>query len=213
MGYLAFKDALVADDGGVRCCQNELLGRNRCVDILQMLENPMNNSQMIPNKLPYPQIFRDFLVGAIQSLMPSGLGLDWKVIYKWHCMVGDLILQNEHHIGLINLDCVSVSHRQSSEMMWPERTIECSHVLGVHMQRALVITCKQVHHTVDRCKDNGTAGRTKGVRHTCPEPSKGRGEARYFTPKGTQGKGGVGRQSKAEGLSAEDSLGSDQSAR
>ena len=62
-------------------------------------------------------------------------------------------------------------------------------------------------------KDDRTAGRTKGVRHTCPEPSKGRGEARYFAPKGTQGKGGVGRKSKAEELSAEDSLGSDRSAR
>ena len=46
------------------------------------------------------------------------------------------------------------------------------------------------------------AGRTKGVRPTCPDPLKGRGEARYFTPKGTQGKGGVRRKSKAEGLSA-----------
>ena len=55
------------------------------------------------------------------------------------------------------------------------------------------------------CKDDRTAGRTKGVRHTCPEPSKGRGEARYFAPKGTQSKGGVGRKSKAEELSAEDS--------
>ena len=63
------------------------------------------------------------------------------------------------------------------------------------------------------CKDDKTAGRTKGVRHTCPEPLKGRGEARYFAPKGTQGKGGVGKKSKAEGLSAEDSLGSDRSAR
>ena len=63
------------------------------------------------------------------------------------------------------------------------------------------------------CKDDRIAGRTNGVRHTCPEPSKGRGEARYFAPKGTQGKGGVGRKSKAEELSAEDSPGSDQSAR
>ena len=52
------------------------------------------------------------------------------------------------------------------------------------------------------------AGRTKGVRHTCPEPLKRRGEARYFAPKGTQGKGGVRRKSKAEGLSAGDSPGS-----
>ena len=64
-----------------------------------------------------------------------------------------------------------------------------------------------------RCKDDRTAGRTKGVRHTCPEPLKGRGEARYFAHKGTQGKGGVGKKSKAEGLSAGDSLGSDRSAR
>ena len=64
-----------------------------------------------------------------------------------------------------------------------------------------------------RCKDGGTAGRTKGVRHTCPELLKGRGEARYFAPKGTQGKGGVRRKSKAEGISAGDSPGSDQSAR
>ena len=64
-----------------------------------------------------------------------------------------------------------------------------------------------------QCKDDIMAGRTKGVRHTCPEPLKGRGEARYFAPKGTQGKGGVGKKSKAEGLSAGDSLGSDQSAR
>ena len=56
-----------------------------------------------------------------------------------------------------------------------------------------------------RCKDDRMAGRTKGVRHTCPELLKGRGEARYFAPKGTQGKGGVGRKSKAEGLSAGDS--------
>ena len=63
------------------------------------------------------------------------------------------------------------------------------------------------------CKDSWTAGRTKGVRHTSPGPSKGRGEVRYFAPKGTQGKGGVGRKSKAKGLSAEDSLGSDWSAR
>ena len=63
------------------------------------------------------------------------------------------------------------------------------------------------------CKDDRTAGRTKGVRHTCPEPSKGRGEARYFAPKGTQGKGGVGRKSKAKELSAEDSPGSDRSTR
>ena len=63
------------------------------------------------------------------------------------------------------------------------------------------------------CKDDRTAGRTKGVRHTCPELSKGRGEARYFAPKGTQGKGEVSRKSKAEELSAEDSLGSDWSTR
>ena len=64
-----------------------------------------------------------------------------------------------------------------------------------------------------RCKDGKTAGRTKGVRHTCPEPLKGRGEARYFAPKGTQGKGGVGKKSKAEGSSAGDSLGSNRSTR
>ena len=63
------------------------------------------------------------------------------------------------------------------------------------------------------CKDAKMAGRTKGVRPTCPEPLKGRGEARYFAPKGTQGKGGVRRKSKAEGLSAGDSPGSDRSAR
>ena len=57
------------------------------------------------------------------------------------------------------------------------------------------------------------AGRTKGVRHTSPGPSMGRGEARYFAPKGTQGKGGVGRKFKVEGLSAEDSLGSNRSMR
>ena len=64
-----------------------------------------------------------------------------------------------------------------------------------------------------RCKDDRMAGRTKGVRHTCPEPLKERGEVRYFTPKGTQGKGGVGKKSKAEGLSAGDSPGGNQSAR
>ena len=57
------------------------------------------------------------------------------------------------------------------------------------------------------------AGRTKGIRHTSPGPSKGRGEARYFAPKGTQGKGGVRRKSKVEGLSVEDSPGSNRSAR
>ena len=62
-------------------------------------------------------------------------------------------------------------------------------------------------------KDDRTAGRTKGVRHTSPELSKGRGEARYFAPKGTQGKGEDGRKSKAEELSAEDSPGSNRSAR
>ena len=40
-----------------------------------------------------------------------------------------------------------------------------------------------------------------------------RGEVRYFTSKGTQGKGGVRRKSKAEGLSVEDSPGSDRSTR
>ena len=45
------------------------------------------------------------------------------------------------------------------------------------------------------CKDYRMAGRTKGVRHTCPGLSRGRGKARYFAPKGTQGKGGVGRKS------------------
>ena len=50
-----------------------------------------------------------------------------------------------------------------------------------------------------QCKDCRMAGRTKDVRHTCPELSKGRGEMRYFVPKGTQGKGGVRRKSKAEG--------------
>ena len=64
-----------------------------------------------------------------------------------------------------------------------------------------------------RCKDAKMAGRTKGVRPTCPELLKGRGEARYFAHKGTQGKGGVRRKSKAKGLSAGDSPGSDRSAR
>ena len=49
------------------------------------------------------------------------------------------------------------------------------------------------------CKDNRMAGRTKGVRHTCPGPSKGRGKVRYFAPEGTQSKGRVRRKSKAEG--------------
>ena len=37
------------------------------------------------------------------------------------------------------------------------------------------------------------------IRHTCPGPSRERGEARYLTPKGIQGKERVGRKSKAEG--------------
>ena len=88
-------------------------------------------------------------------------------------------------------------------------------------------SCLRTRHTVDAgrspqtdspfhtrcCKDDRTAGRTKGVRHTCPEPLKERGEVRYFASKGTQGKGGVGREFKAEGLSAGDSPGSDRSAR
>ena len=64
-----------------------------------------------------------------------------------------------------------------------------------------------------RCKDDRMAGRTKDIRHNCPELLKGRGKVRYFTPKGTQDKGGVGKKSKAEGLSAGDSPGSDRSAR
>ena len=40
---------------------------------------------------------------------------------------------------------------------------------------------KQVttHPNGNHCKDDRMAGRTKGVRHTCPGPSKGRGEVRY----------------------------------
>ena len=63
------------------------------------------------------------------------------------------------------------------------------------------------------CKDDRTAERTKGVRHTCPEPLKGRGEARYFAPKGTQGKEGVRRKSKADGERPEHKTGSPRSAR
>ena len=51
----------------------------------------------------------------------------------------------------------------------------------------------------EQCKDDKTAGRTKGVRHTSPGPSKGRGKARYFAPKETQDKGGVGRKLRTEG--------------
>ena len=78
-----------------------------------------------------------------------------------------------------------------------------------------VFKCFGQHDSIisDCCKDGGMAWRTKGVRHTCPELLKGRGEARYFAPKGTQGKGGVGRKSKAKGISAGDSLGSDRSVR
>ena len=61
----------------------------------------------------------------------------------------------------------------------------------------LDVLCKD--GVIWQCKDDRMAGRTKGVRHTCPGPSKGRGEARYFTPKGTQGKGGVRRKSRTEG--------------
>ena len=80
-------------------------------------------------------------------------------------------------------------------------------------QRLLLESLDESPMVGSSCKDCRTAGRTKGVWHTCPEPSKGRGEVRCFAPKGTQGKGGVGRKSKAEGLSAEDSPGSDRSAR
>ena len=62
-----------------------------------------------------------------------------------------------------------------------------------------VIPFGQVSFIGYHCKDDRTAGRTKGVRHTSPGPSKGRGEARYFAPKGTQGKGGVRRKSRTEG--------------
>ena len=79
--------------------------------------------------------------------------------------------------------------------------------------------CEFIHSTLlwrneaARCKDGGMAGRTKGVRHTCPEPLKGRGEARYFAPKGTQGKEGVRRKSKADGERPEHKTGSPRSAR
>ena len=58
---------------------------------------------------------------------------------------------------------------------------------------------QSVNLLTPRCKDGRTAGRTKGVRHTCPGLSKRRGKARCFAPKGTQGKGRDGRKSKAEG--------------
>ena len=85
-----------------------------------------------------------------------------------------------------------------------------------HLGKSDTLTIRFIHSVKElivRCKEDRTAERTKGVKHTCPEPLKGRGEARYFAPKGTQGKGGVGKKSKAEGLSAGDSPGSDWSAR
>ena len=71
-----------------------------------------------------------------------------------------------------------------------------THECGDDGPDEVVCACRQ---GPDCCKDDRTAGRTKGVRHTCPGLSKGRGEARCFAPKGTQGKGRDRRKSKAEG--------------
>ena len=75
-------------------------------------------------------------------------------------------------------------------------------ILGIVRSAKYVLLLEPLDESLavgSSCKDNRMAGRTKGVRHTCPGPSKGRGKARYFAPKGTQGKGRVGRKSKAEG--------------
>ena len=73
--------------------------------------------------------------------------------------------------------------------------------MGLTAYLSLSLSCSFLSpgSLLSHCKDDRTAGRTKGVRYTCPGPSKGRGEMRYFAPKGTQGKGGVRRKSKAEG--------------
>ena len=77
-----------------------------------------------------------------------------------------------------------------STRCWEARSLNPSNLFMILLPRKLVVS---------QYKDDRMAGRTKGVRHTSPGLSKGRGKARYFTPKGTQDKGGVGRKSKAEG--------------
>ena len=66
MQNATFECALVTDNGGVWCSEDELLGGNCSIDILEALQNPVYNSEMISDKSPYTQVFWDCLVRAVR---------------------------------------------------------------------------------------------------------------------------------------------------
>ena len=106
-------------------------------------------------------------------------------LYTQHCK--ELSIQEHHYAVLWSLVWEHQARGQGKAVSWSCR--ECS-----KRQQSKVFKSGGHEDGVKMIEQL-----TKGVRHTCPGPSKGRGGARYFAPKGTQGKGGVGRKSRTEG--------------
>ena len=119
---------------------------------------------MLPNEVPDSLIIQNGLIRTVWTLIASGNGFDQRVIDRDNGFdqkainegVGkmrDLILQNKGHVSLVNLYCIHISYRDCGEAVRTHGTVECHKVPEFWIQQALVISSKQVHHSV-HCKSS-----------------------------------------------------------
>ena len=70
------KGTFVADDSRIWRGKNELFSGYHCTNVFQLLENPVNNLEVLPDEAANAQIVRDGLVRAIWVFVSSGDKLD-----------------------------------------------------------------------------------------------------------------------------------------
>ena len=73
---MPIEGAFVPNDSRIWRSKNELFSRYRCTSIFQLLENPVDDLEVLPDEAANAQIVRDGLVRAIQVFVSSGDRLD-----------------------------------------------------------------------------------------------------------------------------------------
>ena len=76
MRNMPLEGTFVSDDSRIQCGENELFSGYRCTNVFQLLENPVNDLEVLPDKAANAQVVRDGLVRAIWVFVSSGDRLD-----------------------------------------------------------------------------------------------------------------------------------------
>ena len=146
---MAFIIAGLSDDDDLWTAHEELLCQDCCACMPETMKNVVDIVSVLPDEAMNAGVARDSLVGTIWELIASAWTKDIDVILEVQGNV-NLTLENEGDIILEDSWRVYPALGKDCQTKGSERCLKGCEVTGLLRESSVVISNKQIHHSIDR---------------------------------------------------------------